>query len=272
MARSRGYLSLGGADRRSWGQPGASFLRPTGSSTRSATSGVVTPPPDGSARCARIRSGSGSPEGRVAPVRVVPALDELEDGLRAPLVWWTPRRRRTCPRSRSERAEASPRSSRQRRSSWSRSPARPLVRSLSSSPSETALRRWVQRASIDERQGPKGALTTTEKEELSRLRREVRTLRMQRDFQTSFTGLIRLADPADRDGDPGDDQDADLGNQDGPIRGIKLRRSWRSRSRVARNHPTTIERVESNGASHRKSVLPAAEPPRTVATCRQGPH
>jgi transposase len=52
---------------------------------------------------------------------------------------------------------------------------------------ETALRRWVQQASIDDGQGddgqgPEGALTTTEKEELSRLRREVRTLRMERDF------------------------------------------------------------------------------------------
>jgi transposase len=47
---------------------------------------------------------------------------------------------------------------------------------------ETALRRWVQQASVDEGPGPEGALATTEKEELSRLRREVRTLRMERDF------------------------------------------------------------------------------------------
>lgn len=47
---------------------------------------------------------------------------------------------------------------------------------------ETALRRWVQQASIDERKGPEGALTTPEKEELARLRRENRTLRMERDF------------------------------------------------------------------------------------------
>ena len=48
--------------------------------------------------------------------------------------------------------------------------------------SESALRLWVRQAKIDEGQGPEGALTTEEKEELRRLRREVRTLRMERDF------------------------------------------------------------------------------------------
>ena len=47
---------------------------------------------------------------------------------------------------------------------------------------ETVLRRWVQQASTDEGKGPEGALTTAEKEELTRLRRENRTLRMERDF------------------------------------------------------------------------------------------
>ncbi len=47
---------------------------------------------------------------------------------------------------------------------------------------ESALRNWVQQANIDEGHGPEGALTTEEKEELRRLRREVRTLRMERDF------------------------------------------------------------------------------------------
>jgi transposase len=41
---------------------------------------------------------------------------------------------------------------------------------------ETALRHWAKQAEIDEGEGPKGALTTEEKEELRRLRRENRTL------------------------------------------------------------------------------------------------
>jgi transposase len=47
---------------------------------------------------------------------------------------------------------------------------------------ETSLRNWVKQADIDEGQGPDGALTTEEREELRRLRREVRTLEMERDF------------------------------------------------------------------------------------------
>jgi len=47
---------------------------------------------------------------------------------------------------------------------------------------ETTLHRWMKQADIDEGQGPEGALTTEEREELSRLRRRVRTLEMERDF------------------------------------------------------------------------------------------
>lgn len=47
---------------------------------------------------------------------------------------------------------------------------------------ESALRNWVRQAEIDAGNGPEGALTTEEKEELRRLRREVKTLRMERDF------------------------------------------------------------------------------------------
>ena len=49
-------------------------------------------------------------------------------------------------------------------------------------PIETALRSWVQRAEIDEGRGPDGALTSAERDELQRLRRENRTLEMERDF------------------------------------------------------------------------------------------
>jgi transposase len=47
---------------------------------------------------------------------------------------------------------------------------------------ETALRGWVRRAEVDARKGPPGALTTTERDELSRLRREVKRLQMERDI------------------------------------------------------------------------------------------
>ncbi len=47
---------------------------------------------------------------------------------------------------------------------------------------ESSLRNWVKQADIDEGQGPEGALTTEEREELRRLRRENRTLEMERDF------------------------------------------------------------------------------------------
>jgi transposase len=44
------------------------------------------------------------------------------------------------------------------------------------------LRKWVKQAEIDDGTGPEGALTTAEREELQRLRRENRTLEMERDF------------------------------------------------------------------------------------------
>ena len=65
-----------------------------------------------------------------------------------------------------------------------------LVREVGSIPqvardldlSQSSLRYWVKQAEIDEGQGPDDALTTEEKEELRRLRRENRTLKMERDF------------------------------------------------------------------------------------------
>lgn len=47
---------------------------------------------------------------------------------------------------------------------------------------ETALREWVKRSDIDAGKGPPGALTTVEREELQRLRRENKRLQMERDI------------------------------------------------------------------------------------------
>ena len=46
----------------------------------------------------------------------------------------------------------------------------------------SALDGWVRQAKIDAGRGAPGALTTAEKEELSRLRRENRELRMEREI------------------------------------------------------------------------------------------
>ncbi len=45
-----------------------------------------------------------------------------------------------------------------------------------------SLRRWMEQAKADAGNGATGALTTAEREELRRLRREVTTLRMEREI------------------------------------------------------------------------------------------
>lgn len=47
---------------------------------------------------------------------------------------------------------------------------------------ENSLRQWVAQAGIDEGNGPGGTWTTSEKEELRRLKRENKRLTMERDF------------------------------------------------------------------------------------------
>src|SRR6266850_5506077 len=47
---------------------------------------------------------------------------------------------------------------------------------------ETVLRTWVRQAAVDAGRGRPGVLTTDEREEFTLLRREVRTLRMEREI------------------------------------------------------------------------------------------
>src|SRR4029453_2434992 len=59
----------------------------------------------------------------------------------------------------------------------------------------TALRDWVRQAQIDAGRGAPGALTTEEREELGRLRRENRTLRMERDILKKATAFFAKENP-----------------------------------------------------------------------------
>lgn len=47
---------------------------------------------------------------------------------------------------------------------------------------ETAVRNWVRQAAIDATRDPEGPLTSLERAELARLRRELKTVTMERDF------------------------------------------------------------------------------------------
>jgi len=46
----------------------------------------------------------------------------------------------------------------------------------------TTLSAWIKQVDINDGRGPQGALTTAEREELIRLRRENRQVKMERDF------------------------------------------------------------------------------------------
>ncbi len=55
---------------------------------------------------------------------------------------------------------------------------------------ESAVRLWVRQADIDVGRGPEGALTTDERKELERLRKENRVLRMEREILKKATAFF----------------------------------------------------------------------------------
>jgi transposase len=57
--------------------------------------------------------------------------------------------------------------------------------------SESALRKWVNQAKIDQNGSPEGALTTTERQELTQLRREVKRLEQERAFLKKAAAFLR---------------------------------------------------------------------------------
>jgi len=63
-----------------------------------------------------------------------------------------------------------------------------VARELGLTPS--AVTNWVRQAKIDAGGGGTGALTSTEREELSALRREVRTLRQEREILKRATAFF----------------------------------------------------------------------------------
>ena len=60
---------------------------------------------------------------------------------------------------------------------------------------ESSLRNWVKQAEIDAGRGAAGALTTEENEELRRLRREIKIVRMERDILKKATAFFASEKP-----------------------------------------------------------------------------
>lgn len=55
---------------------------------------------------------------------------------------------------------------------------------------ETSVRAWVKQAQVDAGEGPSGALTTQEREEMSRLKRELKRVTMERDILRKATAFF----------------------------------------------------------------------------------
>ena len=66
---------------------------------------------------------------------------------------------------------------------------------------ETAVRSWVRQAAVDGGGGPAGALTTAERDELTQLRRRVKTLEMERDVLKNVWSAPPLQGCARADGE-----------------------------------------------------------------------
>jgi len=55
---------------------------------------------------------------------------------------------------------------------------------------ESAVRRWVKQSQVDRGNGPEGALTSAERDELARLRRDIKRLQMERDILKKATAFF----------------------------------------------------------------------------------
>ena len=55
---------------------------------------------------------------------------------------------------------------------------------------QSAVRRWVQRAEVEAGRGAPGSLTTLQREELTRLRRELKEARLERDLLKKATAFF----------------------------------------------------------------------------------
>ncbi len=60
---------------------------------------------------------------------------------------------------------------------------------------DASLREWLHRADINAGKGPVGALTTDERSELARLRRENKQLQMEREFLTEAAKFFAKESP-----------------------------------------------------------------------------
>ena len=89
----------------------------------------------------------------------------------------------------------------------------------------TCLHDWVRQAGIDGKRDPQGALTTDERAELTRLRRELRTVEQERDFQKKRQRISRRASREVR-------RHRRAGGR--LCRGVHVPRAWRCPVRVLR--------------------------------------
>lgn len=60
---------------------------------------------------------------------------------------------------------------------------------------ESMVRRWLQQSQVDRGEGPAGVLTSAEREELVRLRRDVKRLQRERDILKKATAFFAKENP-----------------------------------------------------------------------------